>query len=236
MATQAQGIQLANSMIGKKYDFDGAYGAQCFDLINQYAYELAKTSFPGAGAIDLLQTGNRNGFKVIKDANGIYPEAGDIFIMQIYSHQWGHTGIVLATDKVGMTVIDQNFDGNANTPATKRYIKYTESWGKIVGWIRPPWTSSTATSSNTAASSTGSRVTKTGTFTLTVDSINVRNSPSTKGEVAATYKKGQKVNYDSYVIADGHVWISYVSESGVRRYMAIGPNDNNAKNVWGTGF
>lgn len=138
-ATKKQCLDWINQSIGKKYDFDLRYGVQCFDSINQYAWDNFGVSFTGAGAINLLETGNVGGFKVIKDAEGIYPEPGDIFIYRTYHHKWGHTGLVLEVDKEGMWIVDQNWDGSANAPSTKRYIKYTESWGVIVGWIRPPY-------------------------------------------------------------------------------------------------
>lgn len=135
--TIPQATAWVNNSIGKSYDFDGAYGAQCFDYINQYAHDLFGTSFSGAGAIDLLTTGNKNGFKVIRDAANLYPKEGDIFIYQVYGSQWGHTGIVISADTTGMTVADQNFNGVQHVQ--KHYIKYSESWGVIKGWIRPPF-------------------------------------------------------------------------------------------------
>lgn len=135
--TVTQATAWVNNSIGKSYDFDGAYGAQCFDYINQYAHDLFGTSFSGAGAIDLLNTGNKNGFKVIRDGDNLYPKEGDIYIYQVHGSQWGHTGIVLTADKTGMTVADQNFNGVQRVQ--KHYIKYTETWGVIQGWIRPPF-------------------------------------------------------------------------------------------------
>lgn len=80
------------------------------------------------------------------------------------------------------------------------------------------------------------RMTRKGTFTVGVTALNVRSSPDAKnGKIVATYKKGQKFNYDSYIIANGFVWLSYVSNSGARRYVAEGPYDGNPKNVYGTG-
>ncbi|MFZ7299995.1 lytic exoenzyme target recognition domain-containing protein [Enterococcus gallinarum] len=139
--TTSQATSWVNSSIGKSYDFDGVYGAQCFDYINKYAYDLFGTSFSGAGAIDLLNTGNKNGFKVIRDGANLYPQTGDIFIYQVYGSPWGHTGIVINADKTGMTVADQNF--NNVQRVQKHYIKYNDSWGVIKGWIRPPFNNQT---------------------------------------------------------------------------------------------
>lgn len=61
--------------------------------------------------------------------------------------------------------------------------------------------------------------TKSGTARV-VTLVNVRNDPSTNGPIVAQYQPGQTFNYDSWVIANGFQWVSYVSYSGVRRYVA----------------
>ncbi|MFS0946551.1 SH3 domain-containing protein [Enterococcus casseliflavus] len=50
--------------------------------------------------------------------------------------------------------------------------------------------------------------------------VNVRDYPSTKGNVVSRYTAGESVNYDSYVINDGYIWLSYIAGSGSRRYVA----------------
>lgn len=79
------------------------------------------------------------------------------------------------------------------------------------------------------------RLSAKGTATVLVDTLNVRNSPTTKSKVVGTYKKGQKFNYDSYQINDGYVWLSYVSWTRQRRYVAEGPNNNNPKDIYVSG-
>lgn len=74
-----------------------------------------------------------------------------------------------------------------------------------------------------------------GVATVLVDSLNVRNAPSTSAAIMAVYSKGQKFNYDAYQVTNGYVWLSYVSYSGVRRFVAEGPNDGNDGNVWVSG-
>lgn len=71
-----------------------------------------------------------------------------------------------------------------------------------------------------------------GTATVIVDTLNVRNKPSTSGKVVGTYKKGQKFNYDSFIISGGYVWLSYVSFTRQRRYVAEGPNDGRDNTVF----
>ncbi|MEO2450936.1 SH3 domain-containing protein, partial [Enterococcus faecalis] len=50
------------------------------------------------------------------------------------------------------------------------------------------------------------------------------------------YEAGQAIIYDSYVFANGYAWISYIAGSGLRRYVAVGPDDGRTDTVWGTGF
>ena len=64
---------------------------------------------------------------------------------------------------------------------------------------------------------TNSNLPSSGKATFLTD-VNVRNSPSTKGEVAAVYYKGESVNYDKIVENEGKTWISYISKTGIRRY------------------
>ena len=60
-----------------------------------------------------------------------------------------------------------------------------------------------------------------GIATVIVDELNVRNVPSTENnEPVAVYYKGEEINYDSVYVTDKYYYISYVSESGIRRYVA----------------
>ncbi len=49
---------------------------------------------------------------------------------------------------------------------------------------------------------------------------NVRSAPSTGAAIVAQYGKGDRINYDSVYEGDGYRWISYISYSGQRRYVA----------------
>lgn len=61
-----------------------------------------------------------------------------------------------------------------------------------------------------------------GTYRVTRD-MNIRTKASLDGKVVDTYHKGGTVNLDdTYVIADGYVWGTYIGNSGNRRYIAVG--------------
>ncbi|WP_143141753.1 CHAP domain-containing protein, partial [Enterococcus caccae] len=132
--TQTQGVQWAKNSIGKAYDYDGASGIQCFDLINQYAHELFGIAFSGAVAKDLMQTGNVGGFRVIPNTAGFYPLPGDIFVYNYGTA--GHTGIVLGSvTSSGFVGVDQN-GGEKNEASTQRTFNYNN----FAGVVRPPFT------------------------------------------------------------------------------------------------
>lgn len=71
-----------------------------------------------------------------------------------------------------------------------------------------------------------------GTATVIVPQLNVRNTPDTNSVVVAQYSKGQSFTYDGYCIKNGYVWLSYISNSGVRRYVAEGPYDGKKSTVF----
>ena len=59
-----------------------------------------------------------------------------------------------------------------------------------------------------------------GIATVIVDELNVRNVPSTENnEPVAVYYKGEEINYDSVYVTNKYYYISYVSDSGIRRYV-----------------
>ncbi|WP_431235593.1 SH3 domain-containing protein [Mycolicibacterium psychrotolerans] len=66
--------------------------------------------------------------------------------------------------------------------------------------------------------------------------MNVRNDPSTNGPIIAYYPVGWTFNYDSWVIGNGYYWLSYISTSGVRRYVAEATLDNSTVYVSGGVF
>lgn len=63
------------------------------------------------------------------------------------------------------------------------------------------------------------RVSEKGVFTAN-RTLAVKNAPSTSAKTEAYYYNGESLTYDSYVVNEGYVWLSYVSNSGARRYIA----------------
>lgn len=212
---------------GKGVDFDGYYGTQCVDLPNWILGKFFGKSIWG-NAIDLLNSAKQAGYTVIYDAPGVNPKAGDIFVMRVSSHIYGHTGLVIAdSDGYSIKTIEQNVDGNADALTVGGPARYiTRSFNGVVGWIRPPYSNTTQTTNATSTAVSGKLKDERGTMTVKVSALNVRDKPSTSGNIVATYKNGESLNYDSVYNADGYIWVSYISTSGKRRYVAAGISKN----------
>jgi len=96
--------------------------------------------------------------------------------------------------------------------------------------IRPPYTGApSSTTSTTSSASSGSVVKMTGiggTYEVVTDALNIRESPSLKGQILKDthYVKGNKVILDDVAyVSDGIIWGRYTgASSGKKRYIAIG--------------
>ena len=91
-----------------------------------------------------------------------------------------------------------------------------------------PWTcvlrfvgnNSSVKSSNTQASKPGKFIKTEHWYGITQAVCNVRSAPSNGAPIVAQYGKGDRINYDSVYEGDGYRWLSYLSYSGQRRYVA----------------
>lgn len=227
--------------VGRGEDVDGVWGSQCVDLINWPCKQFLNTVLWG-NAIDLLDAAASKGWRVEYVGQGTLPRAGAAFVMATYEHPYGHTGWVIAdSDGVTLRTVEQNVDGYSDTngdgvndqlqfggPA--RYVTraFSDGYGYVVGWFYPPYDQMDSSAMLQETSNpAGWRKLKdeAGTMTVQVAAVRVRNSPSVTGEVVATYGHGMSFAYDSVYLGDGYVWVSYVSHSGVRRYVACGKEE-----------
>ena len=60
---------------------------------------------------------------------------------------------------------------------------------------------------------------ETGVATVIVDTLGVKNEPNSESSSVDTYYRGEKINYDSVYVTNKYYYISYVSDSGIRRYV-----------------
>ncbi|MDQ0222806.1 SH3 domain-containing protein [Streptococcus moroccensis] len=74
-----------------------------------------------------------------------------------------------------------------------------------------------------ATADTADKASAQGTMTVTVDVLNVRDTPSKSGQVVATLRRGDQVTFDQKETREGFVWVSYIAnDSKLRRYVAAG--------------
>ena len=221
MASQQIMVNWAKNNVYKWIDMDGMYGAQCVDLIMAYVKTFANFQIYG-NAIDYLTNSIPSGWKrYYKGDTNIAP--GDIAIWHWGSwDKYGHVGIVIEVNNGLITSVEQNVDGTPEQGGVARIMSRDDTC--LAGFIRPSYDSN----------EDWIRVDENGKFTVTIPAINVRTKPSISGEIVSSYSEGEVVYYDSYVIKEGFVWISYISYSNERRYMAVGSHDGTRRLIsWG---
>ena len=209
--------------LGIGVDQDGAYGTQCVDLPNYLSVLYFGKALWG-NAIDLLNSAASLGYKVEYNEAGNVdsrPLAGAVFVMDttyIAGHPYGHTGVVTQdSDGYTMKTIEQNIDGNADSLYVGGPARYNErNFDGIVGWFYYPVDDTVTVVENSDLIS----LPEVRTYTVGVEQLNIRTAPSTDAEVVGTYEQGDEFNYMEFCNANGYEWLSYISNSGVRRYVA----------------
>lgn len=110
-----------------------------------------------------------------------------------------------------------NFErpANRNQPARGQQAQYWYQYFQNHGGTTAPVEQPTQPST-----SGNGTMQQRGTFRVAYG-LNVRQAPSTSSAIMARYNGGQSFTYDSKVEANGYLWVSYMSYSGARRYVAI---------------
>lgn len=123
-----EAIEYMHSLKGQFIDFDNFEAYQCMDLVVDYAYNVTNKFRLWGDAKDLTWVALPKGWKLVKNTPDYIPPIASIAVYTtgIYK-QWGHTGLVW--DNSGgtntFTILEQNYDCNANTPAKLREDDYT---------------------------------------------------------------------------------------------------------------
>lgn len=147
--TQSQFVIWLKTSIGKKYDFDGWYGNQCYD----YANAGFNTLFPGyhLSGINAWAIASDNS-ALLASRSKVYPNTpsflakpGDMVLFpSTFGNGSGHVAWVLSATLNAITVVEQNWENGGWTygpehggggwePATKR----THAYDPNMIFIRP---------------------------------------------------------------------------------------------------
>ena len=126
----SQGVSWVQKQVGKSIDYDGAYGAQCVDLVKAYYAYLGVSPVRGNG-VDYTGNSLPAGWERVK---GGKPQPGDILVYSGNgSNPYGHVGIY-ESDRV---TYHQNFGNNQSVQrVTYRYDGLANPYW---GYIRPNW-------------------------------------------------------------------------------------------------
>ncbi|HFH6654340.1 TPA: SH3 domain-containing protein [Streptococcus agalactiae] len=97
------------------------------------------------------------------------------------------------------------------------HLYYQEASGTLVGVTG---TKVTVAGTNSSQEPIENGLAKTGIYNI-IGSTEVKNEAKISSQTQFTLEKGDKINYDQVLTADGYQWISYKSYSGVRRYIPV---------------
>ena len=97
------------------------------------------------------------------------------------------------------------------------HLYYVTDSGKQIG---VGGTTTTVESVSTTSNPSKPSIPNSGVYTFK-GHASIKAEPKISAPELAYYDAGNTVNYDSLIQADGHYWISYLSYSGARRYIAI---------------
>lgn len=147
--TKKQSIAYIKTLEGKGWDFDGAYGWQCFDLANMYWNKLFGHGLRGAGAADIPNVNNFKGeAKVYNNTPSFKAQEGDIIVFnRNYGGGYGHVAIVLNGNHDGKYMqfvsLDQNWygGGRAKTEVAQRIV---HNYDFPMWFIRPIYKAETS--------------------------------------------------------------------------------------------
>lgn len=119
---------------GKGIDFDGAYGNQCMDLMNQFTVEVWGDTSGQLRAPTAYQSWLKGGpdYDKIHYQPGRTPQEGDIiYWSDQYVKGTGH--VAIATSKANQSIFT-SFDQNWPVGSKCHYQEHTYSG--VVGWLR----------------------------------------------------------------------------------------------------
>lgn len=149
--TKTEAIKYLYSLEGKGWDFDGAFGWQCFDLANKYWHQLFGHGLKGAGAADIPNVNNFKGeATVYNNTPSFKAEEGDVVVFnRNYGGGYGHVAIVTKGNYDGKYMkfqsLDQNWFGGglAKTEVAQRIV---HNYDFPMWFIRPHYKSESSKS------------------------------------------------------------------------------------------
>lgn len=238
-------LQFRNEVLGKRFDVDGYYGAQCWD---GYAYYMQKLGYAYANC---TSSGYVKDIWEQRKTNGMLDSCIEVEIMQqgdiaVFKEVAGitpysHVAIFIQDLGNGYGLFLGQNQGGYNGAFNEAIFPYAATYATA---FRPKcykdlFNKPAANDDNVLNYIPSDFRYEPAKFKVTADTpIKIRKAPSVKGaDTGLYYEKGDSVNYDGYVVREGYVWISWISLSdGTRRWMSCGRADSRGYNIepWGS--
>ena len=231
--------EFKNMVLGKAYDIDGAFGAQCWD---GYAYYMQYLGLKPAWCTssgyvqDIYTNMDSNGMKTQCDL--VYNlQAGDIVVFPRNSvTPLSHVAIFDSDagngygNFLGQNQTSPDASGSAFSIAKLPYSA-TYYWAfRPKFYVQQQQQEKPKPTPQPKPTQKPVKVKdETATFESIVNGLAVRDFPSTNNKLStrvAELNKGDRVTYDSVYNCDGKRWISYIGYSGKRRYVCIRDYEN----------
>lgn len=126
------------SSVGKRFDGDGQFGAQCKDFANAYAQWLGHPLQPGDAAQVWHDTQDPY-WQKIPHTQSFVPQLGDIVVWDARkASPYGHVAVVLEANAESFTSVDQNWhNSNLETGSPAALITHTYLAPDVLGYLRP---------------------------------------------------------------------------------------------------
>lgn len=126
-----------------------------------------------------------------------------------------------------------------NTTVKKNEVftitKEKDGWGYLksgAGWISLSYTTKDIKQNVSEEESNIKEYAETGTATVIVNSLNVRDNPNLNSNIVANYFNGESFTYNYVRIDDNRVWVRYTSYGGQTRWVCVKENNTRYANCY----
>lgn len=229
------------SVYGRAFNIDGAYGAQCWDGYAKYCKYLGYTyaNCTTTGYVKDIWNNRRTNGMLNNFTEVTLMQPGDIAVFKEVAGVTPYSHIAIFDHDEGGGYgwfLGQN-QGGANGAFNLCKLPYSATFDTAFRpkcFIQNTQTSAPAqTAASDILNSIPSDFVKENATFYPNTTIKIRKAPSLKGQdTGLVYKSGMSVRYDGYVRREGYVWISWISASnGERRWMAAGELNNAGVNA-----
>lgn len=114
----------------QKLDYDGAYGAQCVDLI-KYWFKALGLPIPTGNGNQYARNADGSRVIFIKNTPSGIPKPGDVIVWNTGIGAYGHVAIFVEGDVNSFRSFDQNYPLNSSC-----HIQ-NHSYNHVDGWLHP---------------------------------------------------------------------------------------------------